>query len=57
MPAVTASMVAELRAKTAGAPQALIAADRARYVAIVDERVSAMERELRQALQKLDFLS
>ena len=34
-----------------------IAADRARYVAIVDERVSAMERELRQALQKLDFLS
>lgn len=34
-----------------------IAADRARYVAIVDERVSAMERDLRQALQSLDFLN
>jgi polysaccharide pyruvyl transferase WcaK-like protein len=34
-----------------------IAADRARYVAIVDERVTAMESALRQALRKLDFLS
>ena len=32
-------------------------ADRARYAAIVDERVSAMERDLRQALRKLDFLN
>lgn len=34
-----------------------MAADRARYAAIVDERVTAMERELRQALRALDFLN